>query len=442
MKRFLLSLITICCLASASLVIGQTSFSYRQTEIRSTPWISGGTLGAWSGDIDGDGFFDVIVGGGSFPPDLPFSAEFRILINDGNGFFADKTGSIISSPVPVANMPREFVIADFNGDDRPDIFVACHGYDAPPFPGEPNVLLLSTVDNRLFDASSSLPAYNDFSHSVAVGDIDDDGDIDIYVGNLYGQDNILPYLLLNDGSGGFTENSSRLPGSLSLIKYTASALADMNNDGSVDLILGGWSADKNASMIFYNDGTGNFTDLQSRALPVGPFGAENETNVDVIPIDLNADGRLDILQSQGVDPSGRSIQILIQLEDGSFTDESSSRITDNPPYDPNGGAFSFLVPIDFDGDGATDILCQLSHTSSLDEPIILLNDGTGYFSTLNRGQIFEGIQSWTYADVVGIPKSQNEQINFLALWQWPSETELYFSTWIPANGDGGDGGGG
>ena len=49
---------------------------------------------------------------------------------------------------------RQIIIADFNSDRRNDIFVADHGYDAPPFPGHPNALALSTPDGKLVDRSS------------------------------------------------------------------------------------------------------------------------------------------------------------------------------------------------------------------------------------------------------------------------------------------------
>jgi hypothetical protein len=79
------------------------------------------------------------------------------LINDGTGGFTDKTSQIISGPIPQTIHPRKIVIADFNGDGKPDIFIADHGYDVAPFPGAQSTLILSTPDGHYVDATANLP---------------------------------------------------------------------------------------------------------------------------------------------------------------------------------------------------------------------------------------------------------------------------------------------
>src|SRR5207248_8930189 len=98
---------------------------------------------------------------------------------------------------------------------RNDIFVADHGYDAPPFPGHPNALALSTPDGKLVDASSNLPPESGFSHSAAAADVNRDGSVDLYVGNLCTAcTDAPPEILLNDGTGHFTRRTDLLPADL------------------------------------------------------------------------------------------------------------------------------------------------------------------------------------------------------------------------------------
>ena len=62
----------------------------------------------------------------------------------------------------------------------------------------------------------TLPEVSDTTHSAAAGDIDGDGDLDIFVGNGFGGTPQIgkhtdPYILINDGFGGFTRSDELLP---------------------------------------------------------------------------------------------------------------------------------------------------------------------------------------------------------------------------------------
>lgn len=255
----------------------------------------------WSGDLNGDGFSDLIVPGGSFPPNPNVPQEGRVFFGDGSGGFALVPEAIFPWRSLLSVHPREIVTGDFNGDGRVDVFMASHGYDTDPFPGEPNRLFLSTTSGSWVDASASLPQLNDFSHSAAVGDINGDGKLDIYVGNIFGQAGIGPYALINDGTGRFTLDSVIVaagpggPLSLASGKFTSSLLVDLNNDGRLDLVVGSdGSGTSPRSLVLWNTGSG-FTDSRVSILPTGQIADDNRIVVDIKNVDLNNDGLEDIV---------------------------------------------------------------------------------------------------------------------------------------------------
>ena len=146
--------------------------------------------------------------------------------------------SAVESSAETGRVSRQIVVADFNKDGRADAFFADHGLDASPYPGARNALFLSSGTTALTNAVANLPNIADFSHSAAAGDVDGDGDIDLFVGNQ-GDGDKYPYLLLNNGSGGFTLNRSGLPTTLHSGDpgITTSTLFDADGDGDLDLFL-------------------------------------------------------------------------------------------------------------------------------------------------------------------------------------------------------------
>lgn len=99
------------------------------------------------------------------------------------------------------------VVADFNKDGRPDIFLADEGFDGGNFEGAQNRILIQNASGALVDETvARLPIQSDYTIGVTYGDIDGDGDIDMFVINS-GSSKYAPYrssLLLNDGTGHFT----------------------------------------------------------------------------------------------------------------------------------------------------------------------------------------------------------------------------------------------
>lgn len=216
--------------------------------------------------------------------------------------FSYKLNGLSATPAPSAakvSFPGAgtdgAIVADFNGDGIQDVFIADSGYDDFPAPGGQNSLLFGTAGGGF--VAGKLPAVLDFTHSAAVADIDSDGDIDIFVGNIGKPNPIDPYFLINDGKGNFTQNFnllSGLPGKFpssqinSLgINYTGSHLSDVNKDGKIDLILGGMG---NGSELLSWDGS-KFVVKQN--LYLNDDANRSVTSVDIA--DLDNDGKNEII---------------------------------------------------------------------------------------------------------------------------------------------------
>jgi hypothetical protein len=142
----------------------------------------GSALGYVIADFNNDGLDDLIYSGPIFP-NLDTGVPVRILMNDGAGNFVDATSTIINGEVPAPVHARETLAADFNGDGWTVVFIADTGLDTGEGIGQLNTLLLSDGLGGLVHSPGNIHDVRGFSHSTASGDVDCDGDIDIYVGN-------------------------------------------------------------------------------------------------------------------------------------------------------------------------------------------------------------------------------------------------------------------
>jgi hypothetical protein len=366
-----------------------------------------------SADFNGDGLPDVVYTTATSGSTSTFAMQ--LALNRGGGRFLDGAKSLFEGSVPRTQGGGRLVIADFNNDGRPDVYYADSGAEAAPNPpGFHDTLVLSTPNGKLKDATANIPQFHDFTHSAAAADVNGDGSIDLYVGNLGGGSLCCaPMLWLNDGGGHFQVASGLLPQSFEdgSHAYTASAFADVNGDGYPDLILGGGHdcpESPNPSEVLLNDGTGHFQVLPG-ALPPKPLGPSTET-LDVKPVDLNGDGHIDLVVASTSAPvplvdcystgyQGRIVQTLINNGDGTFHDETASRLPQNThlaslDYIKN------LTIADINGDGAPDILTETvipPGGDSIDD-VVYLNNGHGFFHPLPSGYPF---LSWHAHALVG-----------------------------------------
>lgn len=324
----------------------------------------------------------------------------------GPSGFADVTSKVLPNPDINVLSPRDWAVADFNGDGRLDAFLASHGLDEAPFPGGQSHIFIQSANGQLVDETSSrLPLVNEFTHSVAAADIDGDGDIDLYLGNLNG-----PQLYINDGSGHFTPRTAGLPEFVVNLQqnFTSARFLDVNNDGFPDLVLGSNDTSENNNAVLLNDGHGNFT-VAPNVLPPPPapatVGGPAWTTIAIAPADYDGDGYTDLIFVLTDNYQGHSaLQLLLNNRDGTFRD-ASSQIPQNWPVVPasggllNGSWIPWVVPCDINGDGWIDFFTSGSSLI----PHLFINQGNGKFTDASETlPIFTQINTQVLAgDFVG-----------------------------------------
>ena len=227
-------------------------------------------------DLDGDGLSEILFGN-------------RLFRNKGRGEFrAEQLARFRSAPLQSA------ALADFNGDGRVDLFCAD--------PSSHPTLYLADNSGRFSEQPIVIRAASirEFSTSISAGDIDSDGDIDVwltqyrrpYVGGQMptpyydANDGYPSYLLANDGSGHFSEVTADAGLDPKRNRRTySSSLVDFDEDGDLDLLV---VSDFAGIDLYRNDGEGRFQDVTLEMLEQRhTFGMSH------VVADFNSDARLD-----------------------------------------------------------------------------------------------------------------------------------------------------
>ncbi|MHC4220691.1 MAG: FG-GAP repeat domain-containing protein, partial [Planctomycetota bacterium] len=193
--------------------------------------MTGAACGGWSADFDDDGDMDVYCG------NYPNSAQDRLYLNDGSGFFSDVTGTHVPSAL-------DYVVdvngADMNGDGNLDLLISNHGNNLNwIYYNDNNGAGTALGDFRYTGSTQNLgnPIANE--NSMESGDFDGDLDLDVYWSNAVGA--FGDRILRNDGNDGANKavltTLDILPGSVTGSVSRKATVADFNNDGRSDIVV-------------------------------------------------------------------------------------------------------------------------------------------------------------------------------------------------------------
>ena len=368
--------------------------------------VSSNILGSlYAMDLDGDGNLDVVIASGH--PDMLAGT------NAVTAFFGRGDGTLIGPPAyRVGTGLNALAVADLNGDGKPDIAAAS---------GTVWILLSSGGGNFTTPVSIGLGSGVSAS-GIAAADLRGVGKQDLVVGDFNGSG---VYVLLNNGNGTFQAPVPYAVGG----KVTSIAIGDFNGDGKLDIAVCGASYNTGATAgILLGKGDGTFQPIANLSGTANP--------VSLTAGDFNNDGVSDLaIADQGTWPSDYSLPsgggVVVYLSDGKGGFQSPVTYTagidasfvvaadvngDHAPdlivgtLDPNwntnyqsdvavllgnvNGTFNAasyiateespnaIAVADFNGDGKPDL--AIAHCCSLTFATLMLGNGNGTFQTEGR----------------------------------------------------------
>ncbi len=302
-------------------------------------------------DVNLDGNIDLVSAGTSGG-----SGEILINLGNGDGTFRSGTTYTLSA---VSGITLQIV--DVNNDNILDIVTA--GDDG----GTGTIVsVLQGQSGGTFAAATSFAVGNVDLDSITLSDINGDGFLDLGVSGDDASDNGVVAVLLGNGDASF---SSQTNFSTDIRRTFDVEFADINNDGVKDLVTAGTEAFTTGTVtISLGNGDGTFGSSVS-------YVVSDQRAESLVVADLNDDGNLDIVAGGYDDPDGK-VSILINDGTGSFgtavsyivNDDAAGNVDGIELADVNGDGQLDIVAVGREGAGSTSGITTL------------LGDGTGSFA--------------------------------------------------------------
>ncbi|MGB7601904.1 MAG: FG-GAP-like repeat-containing protein [Candidatus Sulfotelmatobacter sp.] len=329
-----------CSSGSVGVLLGNGDGTF-QAPISYNPGGSGSFSMAMA-DVNGDGKLDLLVANTCLNNSNCNNGIVGVLFGNGDGTFlpAVAYGAGGSDTFSVA-------LADINGDGKLDLLVANACNTNSCNNGSVGVLLGN--GDGTFQAATAYSSAGLYADAIAVGDINGDGKPDLVVTNECNGNNCTNgtvAILLGNGDGTFQAAVSYNSGGLTA---TSVALADVNGDGKLDLLLTNQCSDNNCTTgqvaVMLGNGDGTF---QS---PVA-YGTSGLYAGSLAVADINGDGKLDLIltdqcESNSICNTG-FLAVLLGNGDGTFQTPLTIAV-------PSPQSVSQLILADFNGDGHLDV---------------------------------------------------------------------------------------
>ncbi|GAA6138994.1 hypothetical protein NBRC116583_27410 [Arenicella sp. 4NH20-0111] len=292
------------------------------------------------GDVDGDGDLDVITGNLDQPN--------RLYLNNGSaGPFDGVTGTNISAD---ANITFAIALGDVDGDGDLDVIFGDFG--------ETNRLYLNNGGADPFNdvTGTHISADRNRTQAIVLGDVDGDGDLDIVEGNSRGFDDT-NRLYLNNGSADPFNGVTGTDITADANETRAIALGDVDGDGDLDIIAGNARSSREINRLYLNNGS------------AAPFDGVTGTNIgsatnstqSIALSDVDGDGDLDVIAGN----RGRNRLYLNNGSVGPFDGVTGTNISANTNE-------TLAIALgDVDGDGDLDVIAG----NSGDTNRLYLNNG-------------------------------------------------------------------